>query len=169
MAAERRRKAKANRDKRSKPNATQLALLGWAIFVPNVESEVMSAQTVAKVYGLRWRIETIVKAWKSHFRITRVPKGSESQLLAIFYARLIFITVMAQLCKDSWPDPWRRESQPPGSVRKIAGRIGDFFLGLCLQAWQPRLEEALLLQLDYHGRDERRTRQNFLGILMKLA
>jgi hypothetical protein len=168
VAAERRRKAKANRDKRSKPNATHLALLGWAIFVTNVERKVMSAQTVAKVYGLRWRIETIFKAWKSHFRITEVPKGSEPQLLVIFYARLIFITVMAQLWEASWSE-WRANDRPPTSLLKIAGLIGDFFLSLCLQSWQPRLEEALLLQLDYHGRYERRTRQNFLEILMKLA
>lgn len=169
VAAERRRRAKANRDRRCKPNATHLALLGWAIFVTNVTPEGLNAKAVAKVYGLRWRIETIFKGWKSHFRITAVPKGSESQLLAVMYARLIFITVMAQLCDGSWQGAWRAENRPPKSLLKIAGLIGDFFLSLCLQAWQPRLAEALLLQLDYHGRYERRKRQNFVEILMKLA
>jgi len=169
VAAERRRKAKQNRDRRCQPNATHLALLGWAIFVTNVTREVLSAKAVAKVYGLRWRIETIFKGWKSHFRITSLPKGSQSQLLAVIYARLIFITVMAQLCEGSWQDAWRAQDQPPRSLLKIAGLLGDFFLSLCLQAWQPRLAEALLLQLDYHGRYERRTRQNFVQVLMKLS
>lgn len=169
VAAERRRKAKQNRDRRCKPKARHLALLGWAIFVTNVSSEVLSAKEVAKVYGLRWRIETIFKAWKSYFRITAVPKGSEAQLLSVIYARLIFITVMAQLCDGGWQDPWKAQAPPPRSLLKIAGLIGDFFLSLCLQAWQPRLAEALLLQLNYHGRYERRARQNFVQNLMKLS
>lgn len=169
VAAERRRKAKQNRDRRCKPNARHLALLGWAIFVTNVDRSVLGAKAVAMVYGLRWRIETIFKSWKSHFRITVVPKGSEAQLLTLIYARLLFITVMAQLCQGGWQTSWGAHAPPANSLLKTAALIGDFFLSLCLQAWQPRLEEALLLQLDYHCRYERRTRLNFVQILMKLS
>jgi len=97
LAAERRRKAKQNRDKRCRPNATYLALLGWAIFITNVDRKVLSARTVAQVHGLRWRIETIFKAW------------------------------------------------------------------------QIRITEPLLIQLDYHGRYERRTRQNLVESALKLS
>jgi hypothetical protein len=169
VATERRRRAKQNRDRRCKPNARHLALLGWAIFITNVDRELLSAQAVAKVYGLRWRIETIFKAWKSHFRITAVPKGSPAQLLSVIYARLIFVTVMAQLCHGDWRALWKAQDQPSRSLLKTAGLLGDFFLNVCLQAWQPRLLEALRLQLDYHCRYERRTRQNFVENLMKLA
>ena len=43
---------------------------------------------------------------------------------------------------------------------------GDFFLQLCLEAWQIRITEALLFQLEYHGRYERRARKNFVQKLM---
>lgn len=105
VAAERRRKAKQNRDQRCRPNAHQLALLGWAIFVTNVPRKVWRAQTVAQVYGQRWRVETIFKAWKSHFRLTEVPRGAAPQLEAMIYARLIFVTLLAPLCRAS---PWRQ-------------------------------------------------------------
>ena len=167
VAAERRRKAKANRDRRCRPNARHLALLGWSLFVTNVDRKTLDAKTLAKVYTLRWRIETIFKSWKSYFRITVVPKGSQAQLLSLIYARLIFITVMAQLCRGDCEAPAQGQSSP--SLLKVAGLLGDFFLSLCLQAWQPRLLDALRLQLDYHCRYERRTRQNFVGILMQLA
>jgi hypothetical protein len=169
VAAERRRKAKRNRDKRCKPNATYLALLGWAIFITNVDGTVLSARSVAQVYGLRWRIETIFKAWKSHFRITEVPDGSPEQLLSIIYARLIFLTVMIQFCSQSWPDAWQVHRPPPRSLLKMTALLGDFFLQLFLEAWDIRITEALLIQLDYHGRYERRKRQNFTENLMKLS
>ena len=169
VAAERRRKARQNRDRRCRPNATSLALLGWAIFITNVSSEVLDAQTVAKVYGLRWRIETIFKAWKSHFRITEVPPGSEFQLLSIIYARLIFVTVLAQVCSAGWLMPWRENLPPPRSLLRIAALVGDFFLILCLEAWNLKLTDALLLQFDYHGRYDRRARQNYPQLLAELS
>lgn len=169
VAAERRRKARQNRDKRCQPNATYLALLGWAIFITNVDRQVLSARAVAEVYGLRWRIETIFKAWKSHFRITQVPEGSPAQLRAIVYARLIFVTVMIQFCTQSWQTAWQAHQPPPLSLLKMAAVLGDFFLLLCLEAWDIRVTEALLMQLNYHGRYERRARHNFVEKLMKLS
>jgi hypothetical protein len=169
VAAERRRKAKQNRDLRRQPNATYLALLGWAIFLTNVDRQVLSARAVAQVYGLRWRIETIFKAWKSHFRITEVPDGSPEQLLCVIYARLILLTVMLQFCTHSGQDAWHAHSPPPRSLLKMAALVGDFFLQLCLEAWQIRITEALLFQLEYHGRYERRARKNFVEKLMKLS
>jgi hypothetical protein len=169
LVAERRRKARQNRDARCKPNARYLALLGWAIFVTNVSRPVLSARAVATVYGLRWRIETIFKAWKSHFRITEVPTGSEFHLMLVIYARLIFITIMAQFCSQSWQTAWRTDQPPPRSLLKTAALLGDFFLLLCLEAWQIRITEACLLQVDYHGRYERRTRKNFVEKFMKLS
>lgn len=169
VAAERRRKAKQNRDKRCKPNARSLKLLGWAIFITNVSTELCSAKTVAEVYGLRWHIETLFKVWKSHFRITEVPDGSESQLLVVIYARLIFLTVLAQVAGVNWLDPWEIHKPPPRSILKLAALLGEFFLVLCFQAWNIKLSKTLAVQLDYHGRYDRRNRANFLETLAKLS
>ena len=169
VASERRRKAKMNRDKRCKPNARSLALLGWAIFITNVPREVCRAKTVAEVYGLRWRVETIFKAWKSHFRITEVPQGSEAQLLVVIYARLLFITILAQVTSAGWLDPWEHPRRAAGSLLKIAALMGEFFLLLCCEAWNIRVAGALMMQIDYHGRYDRRDRENFVEKLMKLA
>jgi hypothetical protein len=169
VAAERRRKARANRDRRCHPSARSLALLGWAIFVTNVSRTVWRLKTVAQVYGLRWRIETIFKAWKSHFRMTEVPRGSAPQLEAMIYARLIFVTLLAPLCAAS---PWRKgesTAPPPLSLLKLAGLVADFFLILCLEAAHRKVSDAWLLQLNYHGRYELRSRKHFVDTLMNLS
>ena len=168
VAAERRRKAKQNRDQRWRPSARHLALLGWAIFVTNVSRKIWSAQTVAQVYGLRWRIETIFKAWKSHFRLTEVPGGAAAQLEAMIYARLIFVTVFAQTCAGAAAYSGH-VAAPPQSLLQWAGLIGDFFLVLCLEAWRRPLHASFGRQLDYHGRYERRRRKNFGETLMNLS
>lgn len=168
VAAQRRRKAKRNRDKRCRPDATYLALLGWAIFITNVDRTVLSARAVAQVYGLRWRIESIFKAWKSHFRITEVPQGSSEQLLSIIYARLIFLTVMVEFCTPSWQGAWQ-DHRPPRSLLKTSALLGEFFLQLFLEAWQIQISQALLIQLDYHGRYDSRKRKNFVQTLLNLS
>jgi hypothetical protein len=167
VAAERRRKAKQNRDQRWRPSARHLALLGWAIFVTNVSREIWSAQTVVQVYGLRWRLETIFKAWKSHFRLTEVPCGAAAQLEALIYARLIFVTVFAQTCAGA--AAYSGNEDPPQSLLQWASLIGDFFLVLCLEAWRRPLQESFLRQLNYHGRYERRRRNHFGDTLMNLS
>ncbi len=97
VANERRRKAKADRDKRLKPSKEDLELLGWSIFVTSVESSVWSAKMVEEVYGIRWRIEIIFKSWKSHFNLTSTPKGSELQLEVLILAKLFAICLFQRL------------------------------------------------------------------------
>ena len=92
VANERRRKAKMNRDRRCRPSKETLQLMGWQFFILNVPATVWDAPSVAKVYALRWRIEIIFKAWKSHFNLTQIPQGgSESLILSCLYAKLIYI------------------------------------------------------------------------------
>ena len=91
--AERRRRAlRWNRDRRLNPSKEHLFLLGWALFVTNVPEEVWSAKEIAEIYGLRWRIEIVFKAWKSHFGITSYSRSASLyQIESLIYTRLISI------------------------------------------------------------------------------
>ena len=93
VAAERRRKAKINRDRRLNPSKEHLALLSWNIFVLNINSDILDSEQIAELYNCRWRIENIFKSWKSHFSITNVPNASVIRVKTYIYAMLIFITV----------------------------------------------------------------------------
>jgi Transposase DDE domain len=93
IASQRRRKAKNNRDRRFNPSKERLVLLGWNIFVLNVNGDVLNPEQVAQLYNCRWRIEIIFKSWKSHFSITNVPNASAIRVKSYIYATLIFITI----------------------------------------------------------------------------
>jgi hypothetical protein len=93
VANERRRKCKNNRDRRLHPSKAHLALLGWNIFITNIDQQQLNVVQIVNLYGCRWRIETIFKSWKSYFKIENVPTASMTRLLCYIYAMLIFITL----------------------------------------------------------------------------
>lgn len=93
IAAQRRRALRCNRDYRLNPSKAHLTVLGWDIFILNVDRSILSAETVAEIYHLRWRIEIIFKAWKSYFRLADVPYRSVIRVQLYLYLMLIFVTL----------------------------------------------------------------------------
>jgi len=168
VAAERRRKARSNRDKRCSPSKRSLQLLGWAIFVTNVPRQRCSAKTMARIYGVRWQIESLFKVWKSHFGLTQVPRGSSEQLLVMIYARLLFITVITRIFQVHGLNRGQPE-EPAASWFKLAALLSDYFLLLCLEAWGISITGVLIDQFDYHGRYDRRKRSNSVQKFLKLS
>ena len=107
VAAERRRKAINDRDKRKNHNKEYMDLLSWSIFITNIDKEVWNADKIIKAYRLRWHIEIIFKGWKSHFNIVslvperpKINRSSERYLSlyknridSVIYMMLLFIII----------------------------------------------------------------------------
>ena len=92
VAEGRRRALRQSRDHRFNPSKERLFLLDWYVFITNVGKEVWSADQIAEIYGLRWRIEIVFKAWKSHFGITSYSRSASlPQIESLIYTRLILI------------------------------------------------------------------------------
>jgi hypothetical protein len=64
VARERRRRARADRDKRLNRSARYFKLLGWTILLTTLKKSKWSPQDLLDLYGLRWRIESFFKAVK---------------------------------------------------------------------------------------------------------
>ncbi len=96
----RRRKAKKEL-KRRNPSQEYLKLLGWTIYVTNIDQNQVSFHNIHQLYGLRWRIEIFFKIWKSHMSFAKTHNVSLAQLYSILVARLIMITICTQLIY--WP------------------------------------------------------------------
>jgi len=91
VAAERRRQARTNPDTRARTSTTKLALLDWELFVTNVPRDLWSTRVVAQVYGFRWRIEMLFKAWKSFLHLNDVPpRASQREVICFALARLMY-------------------------------------------------------------------------------
>lgn len=96
IVAERKRKAKNDRDKRLNHSKEYYELLGYAIYLTTIDQSVWSPEDIVKAYRLRWRIEIIFKSWKSHFNIQRlIHRQCNNKIIieSMIYMMLIFITL----------------------------------------------------------------------------
>jgi len=167
IAAERKRRAKSNRDSSLNPGKDRLSMLNWEVFVTNVGDSTWSTETVAEVYGFRWKVESIFKVWKSYFKLPDVPDScSQNQLECMIYARLIFtILYHAAIwvpCKRALDNPERRQWVSPFKLASLVPLyINDFIL---LVATGKLNQKLIQLIKDFALYDKRR-RLSFEEIL----
>jgi hypothetical protein len=156
IANERRRKARQNRDRRLNHSQEYFQLLGWNIFITNVPGSILDVTSLAELYSLRWRIEIIFKAWKSHFQLAQLTEVSAEQLLVVILGKLIWI------CWFSTHWTYLLSKGVKLSILKLAQWWSKFAVPLCLLAKKPNLD-GLLTQLTYYcSYEKRKDRRNFL-------
>lgn len=157
------RRHRARPHHHSPPTQRHLALMGWDLLITNVSRAVLTAKQVAKVYGLRFHIETIFKAWKSHFHLEAMPAGSRYEVETLLYARLLLITIFETCFLARWGAQLQEASTLALSRLKVAAFFTVYLSASLLWQWQPRLECALLKQVAYHcPYERRRKRKNFV-------
>jgi hypothetical protein len=97
IAKIRRFKAKNDRNAKAAHSEEYLELLGWTIFITNVEADVWGYKDIVRAYRCRWRIEIIFKCWKSSFKIDKFFDGKESisppRVIITIYMMLVWLTM----------------------------------------------------------------------------
>jgi hypothetical protein len=162
LAAERRRKARANRDQRLHHSPQYLRLLDWNIFITNVPAATAPAHLLVKLYALRWRIEIIFKTWKSHFHLDQPLNGPPAQILLVILGKLIWITWFSVHFTQALA------KQENISLLKLA----DWWSKFGLLAFLPTLptgQNLWKLILYYSRYEQRKDRVNFLQKLASLG
>jgi len=157
IANRRRQKARNNRDSRSNPNKESLELLGWQIMLTNSDQEQLPIDKAHEIYSIRWRIETIFKAWKSGLGIDEMASHTSKEMLeTMIYATLLRITLIHSILI-----PWLEDRDP---VRKVSiCKLMDLismsasFVGDGIEE-----NENLLENLSKHCRYDKRKRNNTL-------
>ncbi len=159
LANERRRKARLNRDRRLNPSAKHLYLLGWNLFVTNVPPSIWPTNVFPSVYRVRWRIEIIFKAWKSHLGFRQINCRTANLLRLSVMTKLLFCIAVYRLCDalELMGDHQRHPSLL--RLARILGHCSCWFaatvLGIPLAQW-------LQCHLHHHAFYERRPdRKNF--------
>lgn len=167
VAAERRRKARANRDKRVNYNDDYYELLDWSIVITNIGEDELGGIDVYGLYALRWRIENIFKAWKSNLptnglaghktNVWHVKCLVVSQMIVM--VRLSHLRIFAIAGKDG-PGPEKEpatgRAMPPGMSMFKMLKI----MMLCSWVAQPTPETTLAKQLIYHTLYDKRKRMS---------
>jgi hypothetical protein len=167
-ANERRRKLLKNkkRDRRLNPSKEQLALCGWIIFISNVPDTIWTMQDVSNAYGIRWRIEIIFKAWKSHFNFTQFTDGSREYVQILLYVRLIFI-VLFQVTFVRF-DKWIQQESSGTHLSLL--KFAQFFSVFIIMAFgcAGLNSEVLMSNIQKHCVYEKRSKRLSYGDIMQI-
>lgn len=92
---ERIRKEKNNRDKRHNRSKSYYKLMRYSLYLTTENANEIKVFDITKLYGLRWRIESIFKTWKSELKLQKMMavnlSMSKERAESIIYLMLIFI------------------------------------------------------------------------------
>ena len=170
IANERRRKARTNRDQRVHPNKEHLYLLGWELFITNVDQEMLSPKDIAELYFIRWRIEIIFKSWKSCFKIIAIPNDANKiRVESYIYCMLIFITLFQVQFYNYYLAKTTSNEQGISLLRLMQFMAINVEI-LFMNTDKLNSEKFLLEQIKYYCLYESRTdRVNFHQKLLKLS
>jgi hypothetical protein len=174
VAAERRRKAKTDRDRRMLPSKNKLYMLGWELFITNVAKDKLQASDIAALYFLRWRIETIFKCWKSHLQVQQVPHDANKTRLEVYMYCLLIFVVMVQVgiyryYMKKGPNRTKSSVYKNISIMKLTKFIADNIgLIICIEYFDiVHHYRSLDRQIEYFCAYE--TRHDRLNFVQKLA
>jgi len=163
VANERRRKARNNRDRRLNPSAEHLFLLGWNIFVTNVPASIWPPKVLAPMYRLRWRIEIIFKAWKSHLGLRQINCRTADLLRLSVMTKLLFCIAVYRLCESIELLGHYPQHLSLLRLAKILGEFSSWFATIILDVSLP---QWLQWHLQHHAfYEKRKDRKNFYEIL----
>jgi hypothetical protein len=168
IANQRRHKAKKQGGPASVPSAQKLFLLGWTLLITNVPRSLWPAKILPAVYRLRWRIEMIFKAWKSHLGFRQFHCRSAKVLRLAVMTKLLFCVLVYRCCQSL-----ELVCAPLGrhvSLQRLARIMAAYaclaqaqILGIQPeQLWQCSLQREVF----YETRDDRK---NFCDLLAQLA
>jgi hypothetical protein len=109
---DRRRKARKNAKKKGyTPSQAHLTLLAWNLFITNVPCTIWKAETVIKVYPLRWQIELIFKSWKSYLHLASINTKKADSTLCYLYGRMLLIVLTYALCPQMRATLWLKKKR----------------------------------------------------------
>jgi hypothetical protein len=116
----RRRTARKNAKKKGyTPSKSHLALLRWNLFINNVPGEVWSAETVAKVYPIRWQVELIFKSWKSCCHLAAINTKKKESVLCYLYGRMLLVLLNYALYPQIRSSLWLKRQRELSVVKLV--------------------------------------------------
>lgn len=90
------RRTNLKRNSNSVPQKDLLALLSWSIFITSIKDSNINYEEIFKLYKLRWRIEILFKALKSHLKLDKIHNVSKVQLEFIVLTKIMMIILILQ-------------------------------------------------------------------------
>ena len=174
-----RRLGEQERHQKKKFNKTHRKLLGWEIYLTSLPREQVPATKIFAIYPLRWRIEIVFKACKSHTALNALSlhRSNVHHVEALLHAWLCALVLATRTGAFALVTEGADGVLRPNflSLLKVVSKVFDLFGELMSVTCAPLSEimERWRCQIDYHDRYEhRRKRRNMpeqLGKVLNLV
>lgn len=122
---EERAKRQARKTKRRGSKKTDQKIwdrLDLNIFITNTSEELFSAAHIYNAYRLRWQVELVFKAWKSHFKINKLKSCKKERVHMVLLANLIWIVLSWSVIGNLISTLYQKKGELL-SVQKIAATL----------------------------------------------
>lgn len=100
MAAEKKRKAKLDRDRRLNHSKEYYEWLNFTVYITTVDESTWSTEDIINAYRVRWQIEIIFKSWKTSGLNMQQLLGRECtnvfRIKTCIYLMLLFVTLFCK-------------------------------------------------------------------------
>jgi Transposase DDE domain len=166
QAAQRKRKAHTNKDKRLNHSTEYYQLLDYNIYITNITPQQCHAEEIFELYKLRWRIEIIFKSWKSGFSLEKLIHRqckNEIRVRCMIYLMLLYIYLFHVVW---WRHIEDQSSEKIFSILKLANFFRQHFNEIITLQSDKKLIEQIKLHCTY---DKRNDRDNATQFQFKLA
>ncbi len=171
--AELRRMKAKKESKGHNPSQAVLELMDWTIFITTINKTADSFSELLTIYGLRWRIEVIFKAWKSHLGFHVLHRVSERQLSILLEARLLVIAACANILHGFYSRQLKERFDRQLSLLKfmkyISASPGNFLRLLLWNSATPTEQLEILKSLVKYCCYDKRKRKNFQEVWESLV
>lgn len=147
------------------PSKAVLHLMSWTIFITTISVDRATFEDILAIYGLRWRIEMIFKAWKSHAKVHVVHNVAKRQLMILLKIRLLLIVCGVNYLYSSLRIPVWKKFQRRLSLIKLTRylclRPENLLHALCLPCMSKTQANRFLQLLSRYCCYDKRKRLNF--------
>jgi len=159
LAAMRRRKAKTDRDRRLNHSPEYYELLGYSIYLTNINTIQCNAEEIFKLYKLRWSIEIIFKSWKSCFTIEKLIHHQCTNAIrgkCIIYLMLLYIYLFHVVWWRYYEGKIKTESEHIElSILKLANFFKNHFNQIITCKSDRQIIRQILTHCCYDKRNDR--------------
>lgn len=164
LAAERVRKARADRDKRLHHSPDYYQWLGYTVFITNVAADTLSAKQIAEVYKVRWQIEILFKSWKSSFGLQQVLFHGCTNIYRVKVSIYLLLLLMCLVMQKVYSKHYKSIKNKYGrqlSIIKLCSFINKNFAALL---WLPssKFKDQLAKHCCYERRKDRINMTDFI-------
>jgi Transposase DDE domain len=132
-AAEKKRKARQDRDKRLNHGQSYYQWLGYSIYITTVGRDIWTAKQVCRAYRVRWRIEIVFKSWKTGFHMQDMLHegcGNAHRVMVSIYLMLLFICLLINTIYVYYKDKIERRTNKLVSMLKLAVFVANNIIQL---------------------------------------